>query len=396
MFAAGASAAAISIAAIAATPASPPPVATYWVDAATQSGMGAGMMGGGKPSMGQIIGMMSGRGGSVARTLYLHLGSRDKPSGAPQAEHLPPPGLGMGASLPLVSPERAEPARAERTPGMPENFERPKGRMLIYWGCGEHVAASQPTVIDFSKMAAGQVPPGFAAMAKMAQTAMGPRAGNSATFGEWPNRRDSRAVPATGSLLGAHKVEGNYSPPIAFTLAQDFMPALGLAEGAAMPSGATPLTWRQAPAATGYALWMFGASGNGDIVMWSSAKGASMTANQDYLSPAEVARQVAAGAVLSPSASQCVLPAEVARAAPQGMVSMIGYGPEANFAEAPKAPKWIAKVRFKTNASLIRGMGAMGMDASDETRETPQGQQPPKKKKRFGLGDVLKNAVPLP
>ena len=41
------------------------------------------------------------------------------------------------------------------------------------------------------------------------------------------------------------------------------------------------------------------------------------------------------------------------------MVTMIGYGPEANFAEAPKAPKWVTKVRYKTTASLMRGMGGM-------------------------------------
>ena len=40
---------------------------------------------------------------------------------------------------------------------MPQGYEKPKGRMLIYWGCGEHVGAGQPTVIDFSKLAAGQV-----------------------------------------------------------------------------------------------------------------------------------------------------------------------------------------------------------------------------------------------
>ena len=54
-----------------------------------------------------------------------------------------------------------------------------------------------------------------------------------------------------------------------------------------------------------------------------------------------------------------MLPAEVAAASPAGMVMMIGYGPEAYFAEKPKAPKWTAKVRFKTTASVMRGMGGM-------------------------------------
>ena len=83
----------------------------------------------------------------------------------------------------------------------------------------------------------------------------------------------------------------------------------------------------------------------------------------DYLAPSEVKRLVAAGAVLPPSTSECVLPAEVAAASPIGMVMMIGYGPEADFAEKPKAPKWTTKVRYKTTASLMRGMGGMGGQA---------------------------------
>ena len=60
--------------------------------------------------------------------------------------------------------------------------------MLIYWGCGEHVGAGQPTVIDFAKVAAGQMPPGMAAMAGMAHVVRRPS--SAPGFGEWPNRKD--------------------------------------------------------------------------------------------------------------------------------------------------------------------------------------------------------------
>ncbi len=128
------------------------------------SGMGAGMTPGQRPNMNQIMGMMSG-GGGVMHALNLRLASRDKPAGAGQADHLIPAGLQLGASLPLLAPEvvKEEPVQA----GLPTNFERPKGRMLIYWGCGEHVTGSQPTIIDFARVAAGQMPPGMAAMASM-------------------------------------------------------------------------------------------------------------------------------------------------------------------------------------------------------------------------------------
>ena len=371
----------------------PPPVANYWMDVATTSGFGASIAGGGgRPSMGQIMGMMTGGGSAVGHTLDLRLASKQKPAATASADHWVPAGLQMGASLPLVTPAVV---KEERVTGLPANYQQPKGRMLIYWGCGEHVTAGQPTVVDFSKMAAGKVPPGMAAMASMARTVSGP---NSAPgFGRWPNDRDSRAVPAAGSLLGAHKVAGNYSPPIGFTLAagQDFMPGLGLREAGALPSGAARLQWTPAAPATGYALAMFGAGANGDVIMWSSARSAQMAA-LDYLSPAEVKRLIAAGAVLPPSTSECVLPAEVASASPAGMVTMIGYGPEANFAEQPTAPKWTAKVRYTTTASLMHGMGAMM--GGGEQAVGPEQQQPqqPKKKKRLGLGDLIQGATGLP
>ena len=372
----------------------PPPIASYWMDVATQSGMGAGMGGGGRPSASQIMAMMNGGGGEAIHTLDLRLASKDKPAAAPQADHLIPPGLQMGASLPLLTPERAEAPREQ--PAMPAQFQRPKGRMLIYWGCGEHVAAGEPTVIDFSKMAPGQVPPGMAAMAAMARVQSGPH--DAPGFGRWPNDRDRRPVPAGGSLVGSHKVEANYSPPIAFSLGagEDFMPALGLRDAGALPSGASRLQWQPASNATGYALAMFGATGDGDVVMWSSARSAQMPA-LDYLAPGEVKRLVAAGSVLPSSASECVLPAEVAAAVPMGMVMMIGYGPEADFTDNPKAPKWTTKVRYKTTASLMRGMPGMGGYASgeDSSQQTQHAEQPQQKKKRrgLGLGDLL-GAVP--
>jgi hypothetical protein len=387
--AAGVSAAGLSVAVYAAVPAkAPPPIATYWMDVATQSGLGAGMAGGGgRPSMSEIMGMMSG-GPSVAHTLDLRLASKDS-AAAPQADHWVPAGLQMGQSLPLIAPVRQEQPRA------PMPYQQPKGRMLIYWGCGEHVSAGQPTIIDFSKMAADQVPPGMAAMGNMAHYVSAPS--TAPGYGRWPNDRDRRAIPAAGSLFGAHKVQANYAPPIAFSLGagQDFMPALGLAEAGTLPSGATRLHWQQVPTATGYALAMFGSNGGGDVIMWSSSNRAAMAA-LDYLAPAEVKRLIGAGALLPPTASECVLPAEVATASPAGMVTMIGYGPEAYFAEAPKAPKWVTKVRFKTTASVMHGMsGMMGASGSDEAPQQSQPQQPAKKK-RFGIGDLLGGSIPIP
>ena len=380
----------------AAPPKAPPPVANYWMDVATASGMGAGMMGG-RPNMAQVMQMMNGGGGDVVHTLNLYLASKNK-AAAPEASHLIPPGLQMGASLPLVAPKAAKPVEA--APGMPSNFQPPKARMLIYWGCGEHVGAGQPTIIDFSNLAAGKVPPGYAAMMSAIHAAQPPRPGQSAGYGEWPNDKDSRPVPAAASLIGAHKVEGNYSPPIAFSLAagQDFMPGLGLREAGALPSGAVQLAWTPASQATGYALSMFGATGSGDMIMWSSGSKASAFPNMDYLSPSQVKQLVASGAALAPTTSQCTLPAEVAKASPAGMVMMIGYGPEAFFSDKPKNPTWSTRVRYKSTASMVMGMGAM-MGASGQPQQQaqqPAQAPPPKRKRGFGLGDVIRGATGIP
>jgi hypothetical protein len=371
--------------------AAPAPVADYWMDVATTSGFGAGMSA--QPSASQIMSMMNGGGGGVGHSIDLRLASKQKAAPGAQADHLIPPGLQMGASLPLITP--AVTKTESYMPGIPANYQA-KGRMLIYWGCGEHVSAGQPTVIDYAKMTAGKVPPGMAAMMNSARYVSAPN--SAAGFGRWPNDRDSREVPATGSLLGGHKVQASYAPPIAFSLAagQDFMPGLGLREAGTLPSGASRLTWQTSPQATGYALAMFGATQSGDMIMWSSASKAQM-AMLDYLSPAEVKRQIAAGTVLPPATSQCVLPAEVAAAVPTGMVTMIGYGPEAHFAEAPKTPKWTARVRYKSTASMMRGMGAM-MGAAGDGRapQAGQPQQPQKKRKRSLLGDIIQGATGIP
>ena len=68
----------------------PPPIANYWMDVTTTSGFGAGMTPGGRPSMGQIMGMMNGGGNAVGHTLDLRLASRTKPTAAPLADHLIP------------------------------------------------------------------------------------------------------------------------------------------------------------------------------------------------------------------------------------------------------------------------------------------------------------------
>ncbi|HPU15995.1 MAG TPA: FAD-dependent oxidoreductase, partial [Polymorphobacter sp.] len=133
-----------------------PPKARYWMSATTANGMS---MGGGmsqadmmKMALGQ-----SGGGGGAQKLLDLDLGSTLAPTGGgPKADALIPPGMNMGASLPLTTPV-AKPA--QRAPEREDDdFERPKGKLLLFWGCSEKARPGQPLVIDFATMAAGQMP----------------------------------------------------------------------------------------------------------------------------------------------------------------------------------------------------------------------------------------------
>jgi len=325
------------------------PVATYWMDVTTQTGMGTG---GGQPDASAVMAMMSGGPSPVSHMLRLRLASKTPAPAAPQADHLIPPGMSMGPSLPLVTPVRTP---VETTP------YQPKGKVQIYWGCGDHVGPGQPAVIDFATMGSGKASEGVKRMGALmgrAHSYSGPM--SAPGFGEWPNQRDSKPVPPGASLLGAHKIQGNYSPPIDFTLGagQDFMAPMMLAEAGATPAGATLVRWGAVPGATGYALASFGATQAGETIMWSSVKTEGF-ANLDYVAPGDVGREIAAGNVLAPTVTQCAIPAEVVKAMPMGMVMSVAYGPEVHFAEAPKNPKWAVTVRYKASGSLMRGMAGM-------------------------------------
>jgi hypothetical protein len=373
------------------------PAAEYWMSAATTSGFGMGMAGGQRPS---VMGMMRGamNPNAVNKTLTLQLGSTQTPSGAPQAEHLPPASLGAGAALPLLTPQRSAPE--EKPDYVPREMQRPEGRMLIYWGCGDHAPASQPLVIDFAKLTAGQVPNLPMVTVNVPQP---PSSGKSRTYGEWPNERTRTTVPANGSLIGAHAVKGNYSPEINFNLSQDFLAPLTITGQTPTAQGATRVSWRAVPNATGYFAWLMGAQGDKSIVMWTSGNAASFFSGlMDYIPPAEARRLVASGAVMSPQTTTCTIPAEVVKASPQGFLSMIAYGDEVNIANPPRptapAPwniSWRTKVRYKSTTGALLGMdmAAMGGGDEDDRPGRGQGQQQQQQQQRPGMGGILGGAI---
>ncbi len=359
------------------------PPARYSMDAGTVSGMAAMGSGGGIGAAMSMLG--GGGGGQVMHELLLKLGSSRAAAGEPRADHFMPAGAGLGASVPLLTPRRSPTG----TPEMPQG-QMPTGRLLLFWGCGERAPAGQPVVIDFSRLARGEVPPNLYAQPLNLAEQWRVDAQNSRSYGEWPNERTDRQVPANGSLLGAHRISGSYSPEIGFTLANDFMPALRANTGD-RPGGAVSLSWNALPAATGYYAWAMasGAEGPGegrDMVWWSSAATQQFGGPMwDWLSPSAVRQLVEARTVMPPSQTECTIPAEVRQAGgPMLMTNLFAYGPQADFSHPARpanaarswSPDWIARVRFRANTMVVHGMP--GFDAMD-VDEDQAGQTPPEK-----------------
>jgi hypothetical protein len=368
------------------------PVARYDMRAGTVSGFAGGM--GGMSAASLILG---GGGGGAQHELLLRIGSSNAAAGgAPKADHFMPAGARLGKSVALVTP-RVEPAYEEW------KGEKPKGRLLLYWGCGEHAPKGQPVVIDFAKVAAGQFPPGV--WTTSIPVDFGPTSSNSKTYGHWP-ADDGKSAKSDSSLLGVHRIAGNYSPEIAFTLTKDFMAPLQVrtAPGA---SGSSVLTWGTIPDVTAYVATLIGGkqvNGQmGDMVMWTSSAnrqfGGGLT---DWLSPADAGRLVRDGTLMSPQTTTCTVPAEVTRDTPDFRVgTLAAFGPEEDFSYPPKPQtgpwnlEWTARIRHRSTTNWMEAQG-MSMGTADspqmgQQQAVQQGQQPQQQcqpKKRRGLGGL--------
>lgn len=379
-----------------------PPTARYTMDAGTVSGLGAMGAGGG---MEAAMAMMTGGGAGYTHELLLKLGSSRSPAGAPEGDHFMPAGAGLGTSVPLVTPV---PGKWE---GTATDAELPKFRLLIYWGCGEHAGPGQPMVIDFSKLAKGEIPQGLYADGLNIPEEWRVSPSNSTTYGDWPNGTDTKQVGSKASLLGDHKITSTYAPDISFKLDHDFMAPLKT-RSSGLPGGAWSVSWDALPDATGYYAWVMSAKtdkkGNAtDMVWWASSATRQFGGPMwDWLSPGAVAQLVQAQTVMPPGQTSCTVPAEVSAAGGEMlMANLYAYGPERNFSYPPRPaklpagwqPDWIARVRFRSHAMFALGMDDMlaGMDSGADDASAPDAQPPAKKPKCKGLKGLAMRAAGL-
>jgi hypothetical protein len=368
------------------------PKVQLWIDVST--GTMAGM-----PEMdlsgagGLMAGLMGGRGPGGGNTSYgtarsmnimpprvldIALHNTRKP-GIEAAQSIPP-GMRMGDSLPLVPPPQAV---RESAPGeIPQEYkpETPKGRILVYWGCGERVRAGQPRVIDLAR---GNPAEFGAALAGRHAADRGARVNSS--YALYPNEKNRVSLARESSLVGEHQVIGEGIPAsMKFRLApeQDIMPAIDLdSRGPVAESIAT--SWRQVANARAYFLHAMGKVGE-DFVLWSSSDtGDTGMGLFDYLPNGTIDRWLKERVLLQPDVTQCAIPKGIFagpnRAGEGAMLRMMAYGGESNFAYPPRPsdpkavwePEWAVRVRMKSHT-----MGMLGEEGGRSAGGRPGRPQP--------------------
>lgn len=337
------------------------PYPHYWMSIATANQSIPGMDG----QMAGMAAMFGGRGPAFGprRDLRLQLESPRPLPSAPEAFHAIPPLQNMGDALELVTPP--EPEKQESSPqerGTPGTYEKPKARLLIYWGCGESVGKGQPRVIDTTKMSPADFGKVFAGRTPTHQAS--PRPHKGWVYADWPNSRDHKEVPRDGSLVGDHRVHGNYLPDIRFALdrLRDFMAPVEFAPVESRPGGALKVTWKAVPTAIGYfATVMAHDEKSGDTIVWSASETPEIGfALMDYLTPGDVSRFIREKVVMEPSRTSCTIP-PVFTGAAGAMLQFIAYGEELNLIHPPKPkdprqpwePQWSVKVRLKSTGMTM-------------------------------------------
>jgi hypothetical protein len=397
-----------------------PPVAQAWIDVATFSGfpMGGGM---GEGMMNATLGsLMGGRGakaefgntqsGAAGRWMDVTLYTSRNASLA-EALQAVPAATTLAPTLKLQTPEKPKPLPPARD-DEPEqwDYEPPKGKLVMYWGCSETVRPGQPKVVNLETAT-------IAELGRFFESRRATQRGTHATAGRpiWPSRDDKRALPAGASIAGEHAFTGEGVPgSFRFTVpaAQDLMPEFKLRQTDG--GGSIRLEWTAIPHARAYFLGSMGAlpEEESGMVLWTSSElPDSGFGLFDYQTNAAVDKWLGEKVLLPPTTTKCAVPKPAAGA---GMLRAIAYGTELNMAYPPRPkdpavawePDWNVKIRVKSMTTTVLGMdGGPGVDGTDSTDEMTDAPPPaegepaaapaeePKKKKRFNPLDIVKDVV---
>lgn len=363
----------VCMAASAQTPAAKPAKTQLWIDVSTGSMAGmpemdtmplGGLMGGNRtPGMGSNTAYGQARAMSIMPPRVIDIALHNSLRPGVEASQAIPAGMRMGDALPLLPPA-AQPA--QREPGeVPQEYQQhqPKGRILVYWGCGTTVRAGQPRVIDLARAKAADYGQAFAGRAVPDRA---PRVGPAHAL--FPNERNQRTLSRDSSLVGEHRVTGEGVPAsMKFTLgaAQDLMPAIDL-RTSGKPQDSMLASWQPVRGAQAYYLHAMAQDGD-DLVMWSSAEAPDTGMGLfDYLPPATQERWLKERVLLQPDATQCAIPQGIFAAGGREtspMLRMMAYGGESHIVHPPRPadpkaawnPEWSVRVRAKSHTMAMLG-----------------------------------------
>jgi len=349
-----------------------PPIARFWMDAATHNMSIAGMeemednpmLGG---MLGSTFGMARHGAALPGKWLDAALHTQRKPAGT-EGAHAIPAAMNMRSPLPLL------PVVTESRPGQDgdSEYEKPQGRLIFYWGCGNTVRAGQPRILDFSKAKPEE-------FGKFMAGRFAPDRGAKAVPGRaiWPNKTSSLRVPKDASLSGEHAVSGEGVPADwRFTVPAglDFMDRLRL-NAAGKPQESVLARWNAVATATGYFLTAMasrqGTDGVSEMIIWSSSDSPDPGWGlMDYLAPARVDTLVKEKVVLSRQTTQCALPQGIFARTEGAMLRAIAYGPELKLAHPPRPTD--PKVEWKPDWSVLLRLKSTGMAMiGEEVAEAP-------------------------
>lgn len=366
-----------------AAPEAATPAAQAWIDIATFSGMGMPMGGMGGGAAGALGGLFGGKGGSgenafgntrtmsAGRWVDVTVRARANP-GLDEAQQAVPEGF-LSPALELRTPKNAPPSTRDDEEVTHEPHEKPKGRMLLYWGCGSTIRQGQPRVVDMATASAGDYAKFF-----VARSATQRGAHSAAGRPVWPSSADGRMVPATASLVGEHAFSGKGIPDgFRFRIppAQDLMPPLTLEQ--AVKDGVTDLSWNAIATARAYFVSAMGSNGKEEMVMWTSSELADTGFGlMDYQTNAAVDRWLKEKVLLAPTTTSCSVPKGIF-GEHGGMLRVIAYGDELNLVHPPRPkdpkakwePVWAVKLRVKAVTSGMLGMSGAAQERGDRQRE---------------------------
>lgn len=357
------------------------------------TGMAKGAMGG-VSDRGNVFGNTHGLGFVSGKYLDISVYT-SKNLGLSEAKQFIPSVMNLGESLQLNAPVPEKPVHVpvDETPVEP-TYEKPKGKISVYWGCGETIRPGQPRTLDVATASMDDYAKFFVMRGKTTKGARW-QPGHPA----WPNKVDDRKVPDTASLIGQHNFVGNGIPEsfkVNLGAPQDLMPSIELKQ--TKKDGAVALDWKSIPHARGYFVAVMGgkSDGNsgenasGEMIVWTSSELADLGFGlMDYQSNQDIDKWIKEKVILPASATQCAVPKGIFPDGGAGMLRMIAYGSDAYFAYPPRPedpkiawePDWQTKVRVKSVfGSILGGMGDMG--------EKPQ---PKKEEKKSKATDLLKS-----